>query len=208
MAVALSPKPSGGIQLYSWKPDLIEGDGIAGYSLTPTGVTIEAEQQAADEIQFFVAGGTTGQVHSIAASVDTSFGEALKETLYIPIMGPGNSFSYTAQNVIDFALRPIVGLNGTPTTSERADALEWLNDWLATMAGQGADFGVAVPLALADTIYTSDEFVQAMKNNLRVMVAEQYGRQVAPTTAMMAFRGLQQIKQRLLPDDRGGVDYF
>lgn len=208
MPVTLSPKPAGAILLYSWKPDLVDGDGIAAYSLTPSGVTIEAEQQAPDELQFYLAGGTTGKVHSIAASVDTAYGELLKETLYIPIMGPGNAFAYTAQQVVDFALRPVVGLGGTPTAAERADALEWLNDWLATMPGQGADFGLAIPLALADTIYASDEFVQALKTNLRVVVAEQYGRQVSPVTAALAFRGLQQVRQRLLPAEREGVEYF
>jgi len=208
MAVTLTAKPAAAIEMRLWAPALAAGDGIASYTLTPTTVVIESDDQIGEEIQFFVSGGTAGNVYPIAASVETSFGETLKETLYLPIFGPGNAFSQTAQNVIDFALRPVVGLSGSPTTPETNDALEWLNGMLASWRTQGADVGIALPLTTSSVMYCNDAHLLAVKNNLRVLVAEQYGRQVSPTTAVMALRGLQQIKQALLPDDRGAAEYY
>jgi len=110
--------------------------------------------------------------------------------------------------VVDYALRPIVGIGETAEDNEKADALEWLNGMIAFWRDQGADIGVSLPIILTDTLYVPDAYILAVKNNLRVLVAEQYGRQVAPTTANMAARGLQQIKQATLPDDRGGSEYY
>lgn len=192
--IAFSPKPAGSEQYYIWSPALVDGDGISSFMLTGTGVTVSSSQQVEDGIGMYLFGGSSGTVATIAATAITSFGETLTETIYVPISGPGNSFTDTAQDVVDFALRPIVGISGTATTDERADALEWLNGMLAQWAVQGADTGVVVPLALSDTIYANDSWVLAIKNNLRVYVAEQYGRQVAPATLMAANRGLGVIK--------------
>jgi len=208
MAITLTAKPVGAIHMYSWKPDLAEGDGIASYVLTPTTIGIESDQSTSDGIEFFVSGGAAGNVYPIAVTVDTSFGETLKETLYIPVYGPGNAFSATAGDVVDYALRPIVGIGETAEDNEKADALEWLNGMIAFWRDQGADIGVSLPIILTDTLYVPDAYILAVKNNLRVLVAEQYGRQVAPTTAIMAQRGLQQIKQALLPDDREPAEYY
>ena len=208
MAVMLSPKPASGIRLYSWAPDLAEGDSIYSYILTPTTVTIQADDTTGDTIEFYAAGGTAGNVYKIAAFVNTSYGETIIETLYVPVYGPDNAFTATAGDVINYALRPVVGLTGSATDDEKVDALEWLNGLLASWRDQGADVGALFPLTLTSTMYCSDAHLLAIKNNLRVMVAEQYGRQVAPATAMMAQQGLAQIKYSLLPSDRGGVDYY
>jgi hypothetical protein len=208
MAVHLSAKPAGATQLYSWKPDLADGDGIASFDLTGNTVGVVASEQQGDEIAFYVSGGTAGNVYTIDAEVETSNGESLRETLYIPVFGPGNAFSYTAQDIIDFAFRPISGLSEGPETVESEDALEWLNDFLAEWREQGADIGVALPLAVSDILYCRDAHVRAVKTNLRVDIAEQYGRQVAPRTALAAMRGLQQIKWANLPTDRTGPDYY
>lgn len=208
MAVHLSAKPSGATQLYSWKPDLAEGDGIASFDLTGNTVGVVASEQQGDEIAFYVSGGTGGNVYTIDAEVETSNGESLRETLYIPVYGPGVSFTDTAQEVINFALKPITGLTDSAETEEVTDALEWLNGMIAMWQGQGADVGLALPLTLASPIYCSDAHLLAIKTNLRVLVAEQYGRQVAPTTAIAALRGLQQIKMANLPQEPGTVDYY
>lgn len=208
MAVHLSAKPAGATQLYSWKPDIAEGDGIESFDLTGNTVGVVASEQQGDEIAFHVSGGAAGNVYSIDAEVETSNGESLRETLYIPVFGPGVSFTTTAEDVIKFALRPITGLSDDPETEELTDGLEWLNGMVASWRTQGADLGLALPLSLSTTLYVADEHVLALKNNLRVVLAEQYGRQVAPTTAVMAMRGLQQIKFANLPQDREGAEYY
>lgn len=208
MAVTLSAKAVGAIQMYSWKPDLATGDNILSFVLNPTTVEIEASKEDRGAIELFVSGGISGNVHPIAATVNTSFGETLEETLYVPVYGPGNAFSDTAEDVIDFALRPVVGIGETATSDEKNDALEWLNNMLASWRDQGADVGATLPLSLNDVLYVSDAFLLAVKNNLRVLVAEQYGRQVAPVTATLAMRGLQQIKQSQIPEDYVRVRYF
>lgn len=207
MAVHLSAKPAAAIQSYTWAPDLGDGDGIDSFTLSPTTVTIASSENNGDEIEFFVAGGAAGNVYAIAAEVETSFGESLRETLYIPVFGPGNTFADTAEDVCNFALRPITGLSDSPETEELTDALEWLNGMLASWREQGADVGVALPLVAASIIYASDAHILAIKNNLRVVVAEQYGRQVAPTTLGLAHRGLQQIKNANLPQ-RTSAEYY
>ena len=62
--------------------------------------------------------------------------------------------------------------------------------------------GAITPLALASNIYAPDAWIMAIKNNLRVMVSEIYGRDVAPITALMAKNGLQAIRN----DNLTGVD--
>jgi hypothetical protein len=208
MAVTFAPKPDQAIFLYSWVPALAEGDSIASYVLTPAGVTVESDSNLGDQVQMYLSGGTAGVVAQIAASVETGYGESLKETIYVPVYGPDNTQAASAEDIVKFALRPVVGLTGTPTDAEKADALEWLNDMGASWKRQGADIGLAFPLALDSTIFTQDDFLMALKTNLRVLVAEQYGRQVAPSTAIMAARGLQLIKTANLPDDRGAAEYF
>lgn len=208
MAVMLGVKPASAIQLFAWKPALVGGDSISSYTLTPTTVAVEAAHTTDDEIQMFVSGGVAGNVYPIAASVETGLGETLKETLYVPVSGPGNGFTDTAQTVVDFALRPIVGISGTPTANERADALEWLNGMLAEWSAIGADVGAPLPLALADTIYANDSWVLGIKNNLRVLVAEQYGRQVAPATLGKAHRGLAIIKNARRSRDPVQAEYY
>ena len=194
MAITLSPKPSTATYFGSWKPDLVEGDAIHSFTLTESGVVIESSENASDEIKFYVSGGTDGQVHTIAASATTGYGETLVETIYVPISGPGNAFSATAGDVVDFALRPVRGLLGSSTTAEKADAIEHLNDMLAEWAGSGADVGIPLPLVEADVLYCSDAFVRAIKNNLRVQVAEQYSQQASPATVRAALQGFQTIK--------------
>jgi hypothetical protein len=194
MAVMLAAKPDTATQFYSWSPTLVEGDAISSFTLTPTTLVVEDSQSNGDEIEFYLSGGVTGEVYPVAALVVTGFGETLTETLYCPVSGPGNSFTYTADDIIDFALRPVVGLSGSRTSVETADALEWLNDMIAEWDITGASAGIPLPLVAGDTLYCSDGYVRALKANLRVCVAEQYGQQVSPSTARAAMAGLQTIK--------------
>jgi hypothetical protein len=208
MAITLSPKPSAATYFGSWKPDLVEGDAISSFTLTETGVVIESSENASDEIKFYVSGGTTGQVHTIAASATTGYGETLVETIYVPISGPDNAFATTAGEVVDFALRPVRGLLGSSTSAEKADALEHLNDMLAEWALTGADMGIPLPLVEASVLYCSDAYVRAIKNNLRVQVAEQYSQQASSVTVRAALQGLQTIKFDLRDREPLVVGYF
>lgn len=208
MAVHFSAKPAGATQVYTWIPDLADGDSISSYTLTPTTITVISSEDQGDSIEMFLSGGSAGNVYPIAAEVETDDGESLRETLYLPVFGPGNAFSDTAEDVVNFALKPITGLNDAPETVELNDGLEWLNGMLASWRETGADVGIALPLVAASVMYCSDAHLLAIKNNLRVFLAEQYGRQVAPATLTMAVKGLQQIKWANLPNDRAQGDYF
>jgi hypothetical protein len=208
MAVIFAPKPEQAIQFYSWKPALIDGDSISSFTLTGNGVTVESSDNRGDEILMYLSGGTTSEVASIAASVDTGFGEILKETIYVPVYGPGNMFAASAEDVIDFALRNVVGKNGTRSAVETADALEVLNAMLSSWTMQGADIGIAFPILIDSTIFAKDAYLSAIKYNLRQTLEGEYNWPTTRATAFYAKSGLQLIKNANLPDDRGTADYY
>lgn len=195
---------------YSWPVPVADGDTLDSFTSAVSGATIDDEASDGNDVVLYVSGGTAGSTAIFTLLAHTANGEDIPETIYLPIL-PSNdavAFGNTAQEIIDFALRPIVGLSGTPTTAERNDGLEWLNGMLARWKSEGADVGAVTPLALATVVYCPDEWLQAIKLNLRVVLAEQYGRQVAPATAIMAARGLQKIKNANLPDDRGAAVFY
>lgn len=206
--IAFSPKPQTGVHLYTWEPPLAEGDAIASYTLTPTGIAIDDDELVDGTIKMFLSGGTNGTTGSIAAAVQTEFGETLVETIYVPIVTASSITAVTGQELVDYALRPIVGIGASPTTAETNDALEWLNDMLAMWAATGADVGATFPIVAATVIYAPEQHLGAIKNNLRLLVAEQYGRQVAPETMRAARQGLQQVKWANLPEKRKAAEYF
>jgi hypothetical protein len=192
MALTWEAKAANETKRYRWKPPVQEGDGLLSFSSSASGATIDSEDDEEDEIVYYVSGGTNGTTAAITLSALTNEGETLTETVYLPIAI--TTAGETVETIIAFALKPVVGLSGTATTAEKADALEHLNDWLAEQSITGADVGAALPLLITDTVYAPRGWAGGIKNNLRVRVAEQYGRQVAPATMIAANRGLQAIK--------------
>lgn len=205
-----SAKAPGEIIKYTWSVPVADGDSLSSYTASASGAVIDDQDSNNDDVILYVSGGTAGTVASFTLVAYTEQGETLNETIYLPILPIGNAaaFGETAQDIIEFALRPIVGISGTPTTDELADGLEWLNLRLAAWKVQGADVGAPLPLTLASTINCPDQWLQAIKLDLRIFTAEQYGRQVSPATAIMAAKGLQTVKQESLSDDRGQGSYY
>ena len=208
MALTLSAKAPGDVIRYSWVPALADGDSIASYTLVETGCTIDSDESLGAEIVFFVSAGVAGTIGTITAEAVTTDGEELNETIYLPIVASTLAFDDTAQDICSFALRKVKGVRGTATATESADALERLNNMLASWKRQGADVGAMLPLALTSRLYCDDAFLDAIKANLVLKLADLYGFQPAPTTVMEARTGLALIKNANLPADRGSADYY
>jgi hypothetical protein len=201
MALTLAHKDPSEVVRYAWAPALADGDGIASFTLTETGCTITSEEIVGYEIVFFVSGGTAGTIASIVATVVTNDGETLEDTLYLPIQVSALAFDDTAQDIVSFALRKVKGIRGTASAGEAADALERLNQMLAAWKVTGADVGAMLPLTLVSRLYCEDAFLDAIKANLVLKLADLYGFQPAPTTVLEARQGLSLIKNARLSED-------
>jgi len=205
-----APKAPDDIKRYTWSVPVVAGDSLVSYSIaSASGVTIDADSRNENDVVMYLSGGTASTTGTIKLSGATSQGEQFEETIYIPILPADNAVGHaeTAQTIIEFALRPVTGITGTATSDELDDGLEWLNGLLSFWRATGADVGASLPLTLSTVIYAPDEWILAIKNNLRVMVAEQYGRTVSPTTGFMASKGLQAIKNARLGDAEPGTYY-
>ena len=204
MAKVWEAKAPAEVKRYSWDVPVVDGDSLSAFTCTASGATKDSQDIVGNTAVVYVSGGTAATTASFAFTATTTNGETFKETVYLPILATGAAVAHseTAQTIIEYALRPITGLSGTATSDELADALEILDNMLTYWRGIGADVGAITPLALASNIYAPDAWIMAIKNNLRVMVSEIYGRDVAPITALMAKNGLQAIRN----DNLTGVD--
>lgn len=177
-----------------WTVPVDAGDGLASFARVPTGVTIDAYEVQGNDAVLTLSAGTAGDTASVVLTATTNRGKALVETFYLPVQVSANAFAYTARDACGFALRKVVGNGVEADAAELADALERLNDMLASWKEQGADAGVPLPLTADDGLPCSDAFAQAIKYNLKLRVHDHYD---APLTAFdvdYARRGLQQIK--------------
>lgn len=208
MAVNWAPKPAGAVYRYTWAPALIPGDTIADIDLQADIANVVASSHDGLVVEAYIAGGEVGATCTISATVFTTYGEKLKETIYLPIVSTELSRLQTAGEIAAFALRKVVGIGEQATASELADAVEWLNDMLADWKGQGADVGANLPYTPSQLMHVPDEYVTAIKNNLIIRIADNYGREISPVTAKLAMAGLQRIKQASLPIDREVSEYF
>lgn len=210
MAITWASKAPGSVYRYTWLPDLADCDSIGSATLTVSAgdATIDSYEQDGSGVVAFVSGGTAGTVTTIAAEAITSDGETLTDTIYLPIQTSASALGYTVRDVCEFALRKVVGNGVDADAIELDDAVERLSDMLASWAGRGADIGVPLPLTASDTLYISDAFVSAVKNNLILQIADLYDYQPSPVVIENARRGVQQVKTALLPRDREGADYY
>lgn len=212
MALQFAAKAPDDVKRYTWGVPVVDGDSLSSFSVTSaSGVTVDSSESDGNLVILYLSGGTASTTGLIKLHALTAQGEEFDEAIYIPIL-PADAVvghSETAQTIVEFALAPITGLTGSATASELADGLEWLNGMLTYWKSVGADVGAPVPLALATAVYAPDEWILAIKNNLRLLVAEQYGREVAPITAFMAKVGLQAIKNdRLDNRETAKAEYF
>ena len=144
---------------------------------------------------------------AITATITTSNGKTLVETLYIPI-AVSTSAAATVQDICSFALRKVFGAGETPDAVNTSDAMERLGDMLEEWRMSGADVGAPRTLAASTVIYCPHSFMTAIKNNLILRVADLYDLNVNAMVARLATSGLAHIKQKNLPETRSGPDYF
>lgn len=210
MALKLASKAPSAVLRYVWTPQILEGDGVASVTLTVRSGDAVIDSYAIEEdgVAFFLSGGTAGTTTIIDASAVSDEDETLPETIYIAILSRDHLLGNTVRAVCDFALRPIIGIDGAMTAAELADAQEHLDDMLAQWATVGADLGVSLPTTSSDTLQVSDAAISAIKHNLRLRLAETYGQPVSQVAAIEARRGLQQVKSALLPSEREGSEFY
>jgi hypothetical protein len=190
-----------------WTVPVDDDDGAESVVLSASGVTVDANSFEGNELVLTLSGGTTATTGSITATVTTSQGRVLVETLYIPVI-VSTSSAATVEDVISFALRKIYGIGETPPAGAAEHARECLADMLELWRQTGADVGATRPITTSTVIYAPDSYLSAIKNNLIVQASEVFDRPITPTVAMNAARGLQHIKTLNLPDLREGADYF
>jgi len=210
MAIFLASKAPSAVLRYSWEPSLVAGDGLASAVLTVSSGTavIDSYEIRGGFVLAYISGGVDGETTTIAASAVSNDDETLVDTIYLPIRPVDNAFTTTVLDVCNFALRKVVGIGETAEADEIDDAQERLNDMLAAWAASGADLGVKLPVTGSDVLYVPDGDIQALKYNLLIALADEYGEPISQVAALNARTGLQRIKNRLLPDEREGADYY
>lgn len=208
MAVTWPAKAPNSAIRYTWTVPLQDDDTLSSFSSSVSGAVIDDEDYEGSDVIIYVSGGSPGTTAAFTLTAFTGNGETIEETIYLPIIGNTAVLAQTAQDVVDFALRPIVGLFRDPTDDQRADALEWLNGLLAEWRAQGADTGATLPLTLTTPLSIPDEYILGIKAALRTLASEQYGRQVSQSTMLQAARGLQLVKNANIPDEREQAVYY
>lgn len=199
MALSLAPKASAAITRYVWDIAVAEGDAVTSASLSVAGggIAVDSYEILDASVVFYVSGGTEGLLASIDASAVTREGAEFVETLYIAIRASDDQVGATVRDICAFALRPIVGIGEDANAELFAVALEHLNAMLDEWRIDGMDLGVPAPLSESDSFEVRDEFVSAVKFNLRVRVADEVGYQVPPTTMASAIRGMTLVANKL-----------
>lgn len=207
MALTWTAKAPGAVYRYSWTPALADGDGLASYTVSASGATIDSEALDGEAVVLFVSGGTAATTATFTFTAVSDQGEEFSEKVYLPIVAP-DATGMTVRDVCEFALRKVYGKDETPEASALSDARERLDDMLRTWGWTGADVGASFPLADASVLYVRPEFQQAIKANLILEIADLYDLPISIKTAQNALRGMQLIKSANLSDDRPGPVYY
>lgn len=110
----------------------------------------------------------------------------------------------TALDTITRAFQMITQSEEGPTAAQAATGLTVLNDMLHGWAKMGVDFG-HISLALADTHKTHDSYLQGIRANLALLLADEYGRPIPQWIARLADRTFSAFQAHTLefPDDLG-----
>ncbi len=207
MALTWTAKAPGAVYRYSWTPALADGDGLASYTVSVSGATIDSEALDGDAVVLFVSGGTAATTATFTFTAVSDQGEEFSEKVYLPIVAP-DATGMTVRDVCEFALRKVYGKDETPEASALSDAMGRLDDMLRAWGWTGADVGASFPLAEASVLYVRPEFQQAIKANLILEIADLYDLPISIKTAQNALRGMQLIKSANLSDDRPGPVYY
>ena len=130
MAYQLAAKAPTEVVERRWTVPIPDDDGPLSAVVTGSGITVDNNEFEGNELVLTLSSGTAATTGAITATVTTSGGLVLTETLYIPIQ-VSTTAEQTARDVCLFALRKIYGAGYTPDAEALSDALERLNDMLA-----------------------------------------------------------------------------
>jgi hypothetical protein len=201
MAYSLEAKAPTEVVERRWTVPVDSEDAPESVVLSASGVTVDSNSFEGDELVLVLSSGTAATTGSITATVTTSQGRVLVETLYIPIVLSTAVLADTARDVVTFALRKVVGNGVTPSASEMDDGLERLNLMLAGWAEEGADVGVFLPLTANSTINCPPYAMEAIKYGMIQQIAPLYSYELDAAEVLHARRGIQRVKQNALRDD-------
>jgi len=205
MATFLAAKAPTEVVQRSWTVPADCDDSALSVSLSASGITVDESELRGNELVLTLSAGSAAATGSVEATVTTTRGRTLIETLYIPVVASASQIADTARDYCYFALRKIVGLGEDPTAEELTDALEQLEGLIANWRACGADIGCAFPITAGTVIYCPDWAVDALRYNLRLSVYSTYGEEPTPMDVMKARGGLILVKQRGLPDERKAI---
>lgn len=206
MADFLAAKTVSEVVQRRWAIPVDSDDGAVSVAVSASGVTVGASTLEGNDLVLTLSAGTAAATGTIVATVTTSRGRTLIETLYIPIVQSAAQVADTARNYVEFALRKIIGNGETPSADEMTDALERLNAMIAEWRAGGADIGAAYPLVAESVIYCPDWAVSALRHNLLLECYALYDAEPTLNDVRHALRGMQLVKHKNLPVDRA-VDF-
>ncbi len=191
-----------------WTVPVGPDDALSSVTVVAVNVTYVSNRTDGNDAYVTLSGGTAGNSATVTITATTADGLIHVETFYFDIVASTAQLGTTVRDVCLFALRKQAGMGDEPDADELEDAVERLGDMIALWSAQGAALGVDLPLAEADTLNIADAHIIALKYNLIVALADIYGSELSPVSVDYARRGLAQIKNDILPDNRGRAVYF
>jgi len=197
MSQTWEAKAAGDVVVRRWPVPVPDGDSLSSVSTSASGVTVDSDETDRNDAVVTLSAGTAGATASVTITASTTNGLSLSETFLLPIRATAAQITTTARDVVYFAMRKITGNGNDPEASEADDALERLNDMVALWRIDGLDFGLPVPLSLGDTLSLPDEYLAALKFNLRVSCHDHYDAPITQYDGMMAAETKRLIANRL-----------
>lgn len=205
MATVWPEKAPSEVREYKWKPDLPLGDFVSDAAIVVDAGGVSAvlvndfdRQSTPDEVRFDVSGGTAGTQAQVTITVTSVEARKYVETFVIPVRDGVNEYTATGRDIANFAMRKVVGIEGSPTAAEMDTALEVLDALVATWRGKGLDLGIQGKIAAADTIAVPETFIPALKYNLTKWLAEEFERPLTQNLMMMAQETEDALRAQLV----------
>jgi len=150
MTVLAPKRPTETVRYVSdWAPQLGD-DTISSFTLTVASGTVtvaNSDQSGTQAVEFFLAGGTSGQTSTLSLTVVTDAGQTLQRDLSIAVSTTAiNTFPSTTTKgtIVNMAFEEIglAGYNLDATSDEQASALRRLDALMARWAGPGMNLDV------------------------------------------------------------------
>lgn len=210
MAIYLKAKAPTAVARYEWPVPVREGDSVATFVPTVSSGTavIDSYETEGDTGVLIVSGGAADEVTVIAITATTDEGETVIETAYLPVIASTNALDVTGADIASYVLRKVAGIGDTATGDELSDVFERISAMLAAWNGQGANLGIPLPVDEGTLFLCDDAFIQAIKANGILAIADLYEYTPSPFVVEQARRGLQQIKASLLSTDERAAVYY